>query len=311
MDVEPTTATTAKGASGPPDWEYGRKAVLAVWKACRERDLFPSFFLHPEAILAQAELFRDLEKQGATLGLHLHPQKWSAYRHGGKKYFKDFGLLNAQETREILKETIPIFEKAFGHHPFYFRPGTFSFNDAQFAILAELGFIGGSVSAPERVVPHKSAVWAGAELDPHYANDVFRVTRGDSKFIELPLSVDTSTLFTTGQVKHYADLRADTVWSGYSLTYTDIANNIVAQMQERNPAIKTLVSVLHNDEAYFDAEDPFAQNMIQSFDAQIQACKDAGLKYAGVTAATVIEMAKTTLVRAMPQVSLQASMYER
>lgn len=309
MDVEPTIATTAEGASGPPDWEYGRKAVLAFWRTCQESHVPATFFLHPEAIEAQADLFRDLEQQGATLGLHLHPQKWSSYKHGGAEYFKDFGLLDDNEVVALLTAHITIFQDAFGHHPLYFRPGTFSFNDRQFAILEQLGFLGGSVSAPGRIAPHKSAVWAGAELDPHHANNVFRMTAGASAFVEVPMSVDTSRLLTSGPVQHYSDLRADTDWAVHGTNYEKIATDIIAQMQERNPAIWVLVSVLHNDEQYFNPEDPYAKNMVQSLGAQIRACRNAGLTPVGATIATIVEMATTALVRKAPEVSLQSAMY--
>lgn len=121
IDVEPLAR---EGSSGPPDWTYSEKSVRALWDVAQKFGFPLTFFLHPEAIEAQAPLYKELERQGAVLGLHLHPQKWSANKLERKKYFIDFGGLSAEAMRELLTEHIGIFERAFGYKPLYFSPGT-------------------------------------------------------------------------------------------------------------------------------------------------------------------------------------------
>ena len=48
---------------------------------------FPvTYFVHPETILVQADLFKDLRARGACIGLHMHPWKYSHWRYGGRRY---------------------------------------------------------------------------------------------------------------------------------------------------------------------------------------------------------------------------------
>jgi hypothetical protein len=137
-----------------------------------------------------------------------------------------------------------------------------------------LGFDGGRCSLPGRIAPKKSAVWAGAELDPHYTNAQFRMNKGSLEFIEMPLSVDTSKLLTSKDITHYADLRIDADWSLYGLDYLTIARNIVAQLKKRDPKVPVINFVAHNDENYGALNSRIAQNLRQCLEAVAQACKE-------------------------------------
>jgi len=140
MDCEPTTATSHPAATGPANWSAGEDAVLGYVEVAARYELPVTFFVHPEAAVAQAAMFRDLERNGACLGLHMHPWKYALWRHQGRKYFAHYGGLSSAEQQELLAESSAIWADAIGHRPEYFRPGTFSANDAIFAVLESQGF---------------------------------------------------------------------------------------------------------------------------------------------------------------------------
>ena len=140
MDCEPTTATSHPQATGPANWSAGEDAVRGYVDIAAGHGLPVTLFVHPEAAVAQSALFRELENKGACLGLHMHPWKYSLWRHHGHKYLAHYGGLSAIEQQEILQESSTIWAEAIGHRPYYFRPGTFSANDAIFQVLATQGF---------------------------------------------------------------------------------------------------------------------------------------------------------------------------
>jgi peptidoglycan/xylan/chitin deacetylase (PgdA/CDA1 family) len=153
IDCEPTIASSHPNATGPVDWRAGEDAVRGYVGIAARYGLPVTLFIHPEAAVAQSALFRELEQKGACLGLHMHPWKYSLWRHQGRKYFAHYGGLSATEQQEILQESSTVWADAIGHRPHYFRPGTFSANDAIFQVLTTLGFRGGSCSAPGRLIP--------------------------------------------------------------------------------------------------------------------------------------------------------------
>ncbi len=148
MDCEPTTATSHPAATGPSDWTAGEDAVRGYFDMAAEFGWPVTFFVHPEAATAQPTLFRELEGRGACLGLHMHPWKYSLWRHKGKRFFAHYGGLSRDEQSELIEEAALLWAEAIGHRPGYFRPGTFSANDAIFAVLTQHGFRGGSCTAP-------------------------------------------------------------------------------------------------------------------------------------------------------------------
>lgn len=73
MDCEPTTGTTHPLATGPANWTMGENAVRGYSEVAAQYRLPVSYFIHPETAIAQAAMFRELEQDGACLGLHMHP----------------------------------------------------------------------------------------------------------------------------------------------------------------------------------------------------------------------------------------------
>ena len=296
MDCEPTTATSDASASGPANWAFGERAVLGYWEMARSHGFPVTYFIHPETAVAQASMFKQLADKGACLGLHMHPWKYSMWRHAGKRYMAHYGDLPAGEQRELLREASAVWQEAIGIRPLYFRPGTFSANDAIFRILAECGFRGGSCSAPGRVLREFRAIWTGTEPDPHRANAEFRQAHGDLDFAEMPLSADFSALLT-GRVERrmHADLRPDTDWQAqYGVSYKTIARNIVSQVIERKPAVPVINLMTHNHYDYRDERAGATQRLRVVFEVLEEACAAVGVRAVGATLADVADAVLAT-----------------
>jgi len=285
MDCEPTTATSHPAATGPADWHMGEKAVRGYVAIATEYGFPITFFIHPEAAIAQAKLFRELENDGACLGLHMHPWKYSLWRHQGRKYMAHYGGLSLEEQEELLAESSALWADAIGHKPYYFRPGTFSANDSIFRALAAQGFRGGSCTAPGRLIPEMQAIWSGGQPDPHRANRNFRQAIGDLKFANVPLSADFSKILSGPAGRNmYADFRPDVDWPGqYGVSYGRIATNIVRQVRDRTPSIPVLSTITHNHYAYCDTSDPVYRRLRVMLDEMMSACDKAGIKTEGAT----------------------------
>ena len=291
MDCEPTTATSHPAATGPATWDAGEDAVLGYVEIAARYGLPVTLFVHPEAAVAQSSMFRQLERNGACLGLHMHPWKYSLWRHGGRKYMAHYGGLSAIEQKDLLAEASVIWTEAIGHRPQYFRPGTFSANDAIFHVLEAEGFRGGSCTAPGRVIPEMQAVWTGAQPDPHRASPIFRQALGALNFANMPLSADFSrSLAGPGGRSMFADFRPDVDWPGlYDVAYRTIATNIVAQVRDRAPSVPVLNSITHNHYAYRDEADPVYCRLRLMLDEMMAACAAAGLRTIGATLKEVVD----------------------
>lgn len=282
MDVEPPLGDGARpeGASGPRCYADSRRFIEG-YVGCAARHGWPvTFMIHPEVTHHHADLFHRLEREGACLGLHLHPWKFS-----DGHYRAHFGGLDTQGQLAILSEAVAIWQAGLGRRPLYFRPGTFSANDATFGVLEYLGFRGGSVSIPGRVYPDLNAVWAGTVPDPHRAHGVFRQLPGDLAFVNIPLSVDLESDEVRGARRFCWDLRPD--W--LSADYRRIAGNIVRQVLARAPAVPVVQLVTHNDNDFADPDDRVRRNLVTALDEIRIACEANGVEAVGATFADVCD----------------------
>src|SRR5262245_25883417 len=291
MDCEPTTATSHPAATGPATWSAGEDAVGGYVEIAAEYGLPVTLFVHPEAAVAQSAMFRELEGKGGGLGLPMHPWKYALWRHGGRRYMGHYGGLSAEEQKELLAEASSVWAEAIGHRPQYFRPGTFSANDAIFRILQEQGFRGGSCTAPGRVIPEMQAIWTGGQPDPHRASAIFRQALGALDCANMPLSADFSrSLAGPAGRSMYADFRPDVDWPGqYGVSYRTIATNIVAQVRDRVPSVPVLNSITHNHYAYRDATDAVYGRLRIMLDEMMAACEIAGVRTVGATLKEVVD----------------------
>jgi peptidoglycan/xylan/chitin deacetylase (PgdA/CDA1 family) len=244
MDVELVSA--GANSSGPETNEEGAERVREYMEVLEDYGYKPTFFIHPELGETQSKMFLELREQGACLGLHIHAAKFAPTRHK-----VELGALSFAQQKEVLTIGLEMFERYFGFKPDIFRPGCFSSNDYTYRVLNELGFKGGSICIPGRVWMDRYCVWAGADFHPHYANENMRQIPGDSSFVEIPLSVDASCLVRHPLgFDHYFDLRPGDVYSNANVIARDhqqVLANIVQQLNNDKPALKTIVIDVHND----------------------------------------------------------------
>lgn len=281
MDCERDRTQTDPTASGPADFAASAGWVRAYSELAGEYGWPVTFFLHPEVAEGQSDLFLELEEGGACLGLHVHPWKF-----GEGRYRAHFGGLSEADQRAVTSEAISLWQRVIGRRPEYFRPGTFSANDNTFRVLVDLGFKGGSVSAPGRIYQDLNAIWSGAVKDPHRPHPIFRQSAGTLPFGNIPLTCDYSTLENLGGRRFHRDLRPDYQDADYHL----IANNIVEQLLSRQPAVPVIHMVTHNDHDYTDPEDRVRRNYDVVLREIDQACRVRGIEPVGATIAELVEM---------------------
>ncbi len=310
MDVEPATSTTHPTATGPDNWEDGEKFIRGYVDRTGEFGFPVSFFIHPEVLEVQADLFKELGEKGHCVdGLHMHSWK---FRDG--KYKAHFGGLTENEMRANLSEGIAMWQTGMGRRPLYFRPGTFSSNDFMYQVLVDLGFRGGSCSLPGRIWRLMNAIWTGAEPDPHRAHACFRQLVGDLEFANMPVSVDFSNRTVTvgsdfqkvdpnspeaagaNTVSSHWDLRPD--WR--DADYPTIAGNIIDQVMKRNPSIPVLNFITHNDNDHTDPNDRVCANLIKSMTAMNEAAKERGITLEGTTLDKICDMVLAEPVKMEP-----------
>ena len=250
---------------------------------------FPvTLFVHPEVALRHRALLLELQNQGVCLGLHLHP-RW----FGDGRYRKEIGAYSASEQHKIIKEAMDVWKRALGQSPLYFRGGVFSANDNTFRVLQELGFRGGSLSCPGRVLPEFYSVWAGAEPYPHRAHLNFRLVRGDSDFVEVPISVD----FQRPGESHIYPNRVPT--KGYQwlyiadrrfYNYEEVLRHLIERFRRDSPRCPVIVTDTHNNQDYSDPEHPARLNLEFILKLLKSLCEDMGVKPVGSTLSQVCDI---------------------
>ena len=288
MDVE--VPRQSPKASGPEDWESSEAYIRGYVEVAAAHGYPVSFFLHPETACRHVALFDELHAaRGAFVdGLHLHPWKFR-----DRTYLAHLGGMTTDEQRAVISEAIAEWQAAMGRCPLYFRPGTFSANDSTFPLLVELGFRGGSVSAPGRIYRDLCAIWPGAVPDPHRPHRCLRQLEGDLEFANIPLTQDFSKLEAIRGRYFHRDLRPD---------YNDVdhrilVRNVVEQIAQRDPAVPVIHFDTHNDNDYTDPANPVRRNYETVLRAIPEACSRAGFRAVGSTVDRVCDLVLAQPVR--------------
>ena len=285
MDCEPALFECSPLAiklsgSGPATYEAGESSIRGYVEAA-DREGYPvTLFAHPEVAVSQPGLLLELQDAGACLGMHLHP-----YKFDDARYPRDLGSFTAEQQIELVSAASKVWSDALGQHPRFFRGGVFSASDATFGVLLELGFEGGSVSCPGRVLPEAMAIWAGAELYPHRANLSFRQIEGDSDFVEVPISVDTSRPMERGDRRE----------PGFEWPYVPsrrydhraVAHNVIVRSIDDGAAFPTYVTNTHQDQDYADPEHPSSVKLQTIFRSLRESASELGM---GLSGATIADM---------------------
>ena len=251
LDVTPYASRMS--GSGPSDYRESERSIRGYVEMAASHGFPVTLFVHPEVAVGQPDLLLNLQQQGACLGLHLHP-----YKFAGGRYEYDLGAYPAAEQREILEDASDVWASALGQRPLYFRAGYFSANDSTFAVLAELGFKGGSLSNPGRVLPSHCSVWAGAAPYPHRAHPGFRLIEGDSDFVEVPVSVADGMPVAVG---HAGEQGFAWPYIPHTYDHAQVIRNILDRFRTDRPPFAAIVTDTHNDQDYTDADHPARRNL--------------------------------------------------
>lgn len=268
MDCEPPESDISsyahrKSSSGPDDYAESERSITGYVDVLERYGYTPTLFVHPRVAERQREFLIDLRERGVCLGLHLHPYKMDeAYRH-------DLGFYRYSTQRALLTEATDRWKNAMGRHPEYFRPGVFSANDSTFGLLEELGYSGGSVSSPGRVLPSAAAVWAGARYDPHRAHRGFRQLAGEADFVNVPMTVDSASPIQNGHANQrgYQSLYVSAVEEeevnpdATRYDFDAMVENVVDRFESDRPTHPVVLTNTHNNMNYCDADHPATENL--------------------------------------------------
>jgi hypothetical protein len=176
---------------------------------------------------------------------------------------------------------------ALDQRPLYFRAGYFSANDCTFRVLQDLGFRGGSLSNPGRVLPEHCSVWAGAEPYPHRANPAFRQIAGTSNFIEVPVSVDYQRPVETGAA---GEQGFEWPYVPASYDHRQVVEHVLERTLADAPKYGTLVLDTHNDQEYLDPTHFATVNLRLILDTAFSRCEKMGLQPVGATLETMCDL---------------------
>jgi peptidoglycan/xylan/chitin deacetylase (PgdA/CDA1 family) len=281
MDCEPVRSMIPESRrdisrSGPADWQASERSIRGYAGLCAAYGWPLTLFVHPEVAAEHRGLLRELEQRGCCLGLHLHPYKLAA-----GDYRLDLGAYPATEQRRMIAAAAAVWRRQIGHAPQYFRAGYFSANDMTFGVLEKLGFAGGSVSIPGRVLPDHQSVWAGASAYPHAADAAFRLSSGASSFVEVPVSVDYQRPVARGAAGEIGYEWPYLAAEGYD--FRAVAGDIVERFAKEAPPIAVFVTDVHNDQDLSDLDHPAARNLRTLFDEVLARAAARNLTVKGTT----------------------------
>lgn len=280
MDCETALAeVSAHGSrmsgSGPADYVESERSIRGYAETAADWGYPVTLFAHPEVATGNAALLLDLQQGDACLGLHVHP-----YKLTGGKYSLDLGAYAAIDQREILERAVQSWQGALGEVPRYFRAGYFSASDSTYGVLHELGFRGGSLSNPGRVLPAHCSVWAGADPYPHRAHLGFRQLRGDSDFIEVPVAGAFSRPVARGAAREQG---YEWPYIPHTCDHREVIRDVLQRFALDAEPFPTLVTDTHNDQDYTDPDHPASRNLALILACIRDLCAEMDMRPVGIT----------------------------
>jgi len=238
MDCEALASMSAEG--GPESWEMAQRSIAGFSSILFESGYKPTLFIVPAAASKLSGILLDMEKAGAQLGLHLHPQD--------EGYSDYLGAYTFDRQLKMIKEAVDKWSDALGMLPDCFRGGNLSANDNTFPALAQCGFTEGSLSVSGRSFTRAKSNWTGAPQYAYRTDPANRLLEGDMDFLEIPITADWESVMWGGLTK--LELRIEMV-DARSHGFT-VRKNIDRQITE-GVGNKYLLSLTHN---IFDYSDP-------------------------------------------------------
>ncbi len=280
MDCETARSDLAPCAirmsgSGPADYGESARSICGYAETAARYGYPVTFLAHPEVAVENADLLLDLRDRGACPGLHVHPYK---LRH--RKYRYDLGAYSAGEQTRIISDAMQVWESALGSPPSYFRAGYFSASDETPGVLEDLGFAGGSLSNPGRVLPGHHSVWTGAEPYPHRVDRKCRLIEGDSDFINVPVSVAFGRPVRRG---HAGERGFEWSYVPHPYEHRAVIEDVLDRFRVDKPRFPVIVTDSHNDQEYLDPEHPARLNLELILRTIQDACARRGMRPEGIT----------------------------
>ncbi len=108
--------------AGPESWGESIDNIFALADIVSDYNYRVIYYAVPEAAEAHVISFKDLKRDGHTIGLHLHSQ---TYRNGINA---NLGDLSYNTQYDLIANAYYDFKDALGFAPIHFRPGYFSHN---------------------------------------------------------------------------------------------------------------------------------------------------------------------------------------
>ena len=262
-------------SSGPADYKESERSIRGFVDAVGRAGYPVTLFLHPEVAITHRNMLLGMQSNGVCLGLHLHPYKLADSSHSD-----GLGAYPENEQRVILREAITAWESALGQRPQYFRAGYFSANDATFRLLDKLGFRGGSLSNPGRILGSHFSTWDGSDPYPHRAHPAFRLISGNTNFIEIPVAVAYGRPVSRG---HAGEKGYEWPYIPHTYDHQAVVADILGRFTDDRPDFGTLVTDTHNDHDYTDTNSSASINLDRILTAIQKSCDELDLKSSGTT----------------------------
>ena len=258
------------------DAALGERSARGLAEIASSEGLRTTLLVIPTDLEASPALYRELDRGGHEIGLHVHP--------ADQGYEEFLGIYGPDDQRKIVGEAADRFSQVMGRRPASVCIGYGSANDYTYPVFAALGFTHGHLSIPSRVLPECASVWAGAPLDMHYAHPYNRLLPGWLDFVEVPPTLDPDSRMWGG--KHPQDLRVELV-DAKNHWYTT-SKAVDRQIRENTP-VKYIHIVTHNIFEFGREGDFRRETLVQMIR---QAKKIVADKGGAVRAATMADCAR-------------------
>jgi len=229
---------------GPETWELSERSITGLADYLESQGLRATFFIVAQTAHAHSRLFRELERRGFELGLHIHPQDTG---FGFDDYVGGYTL---EEQVRLFDLVSDYYAQAIGKRPVTFRGGNFSGNDMTYPALVATGFRQGSCSSPGRLYTQAKAVWQGTDPYPHHAHKANRLYAGDLEFYEVPITCDQKhwrNAYLPGELR---------IEGGDAATHHRTIQVALDEMIEKKVQPKVIVPFTHN---HLEYDDPHAE----------------------------------------------------
>jgi len=153
-------------------------------------------------------------------------------------------------------------------------------SDATFGVLESLGFEGGSLSNPGRVLPEHASVWSGAEVYPHRAHPGFRQLAGDRPFVEVPVSGALGRPVARG---HAGEQGFEWLYIPHTYDHRAVVRDILERFHRDRPAFPVVVTDTHDDQDYTDPNHVASRNLQVILASIREQCARLGQQAVGTT----------------------------